>query len=237
MSKPIRALLLSAGLGTRLKPITNEIPKCLVQIDEKPILENWICKLENVGCEAVLVNTHHFHEKVNDFITKRPKSKIYLKEKYEKKLLGTVGTLIENSNFFLNSKIIMIHADNMTNFNLKELIEADKKRPNFCSFTMLTFNTDSPKSSGIVLKDEQNVLRNFYEKVEEPPTKVANAAIYIFDYEFINKLKFHFPLAKDFSEEIIPNFLGKIFTYHTNELLIDIGTIEGLAKARHYFGN
>ena len=60
MSKPIRALLLSAGLGTRLKPITDKIPKCLVKVDENPILENWICKLENIGCEAVLINNASF---------------------------------------------------------------------------------------------------------------------------------------------------------------------------------
>ena len=207
MSKPIRALLLSAGLGTRLKPITDKIPKCLVKVDENPILENWICKLENIGCEAVLINTHHLHKKVNDFISKRPKSKIYLEEKYEKKLLGTVGTLIENSKFFKNSKIIMIHADNMTNFNLVELIEADKKRPKNCLFTMLTFNSESPKSSGIVIKNEHNVLKEFFEKVENPPSNIANAAIYIFDYEFIKNLKLNYPLAKDFSEEIIQHYL------------------------------
>ena len=125
----------------------------------------------------------------------------------------------------------------MTNFNLVELIEADKKRPKNCLFTMLTFNSDSPKSSGIVIKNEHNVLKEFFEKVENPPSNIANAAIYIFDYEFIKNLKLNYPLAKDFSEEIIPNYLGKIYTYHTNELLIDIGTIKGLAKARHYFGN
>ena len=102
-----------------------------------------------------------------------------MEEKYEKTLLGTVGTLIENSKFFKNSKIIMIHADNMTNFNLVELIEADKKRPKNCLFTMLTFNSDSPKSSGIVIKNEHNVLKKFFEKVENPPSNIANAAIYI----------------------------------------------------------
>ena len=102
---------------------------------------------------------------------------------------------------------------------------------------MLTFNTDNPSKSGIVVKDEKNVLKEFYEKVENPPSDQANAAIYVFDYDFIEKLKKDFPFAKDFSLEIIPNFMGRIFTFHTNEKLIDIGTKDSLLKARKYFSD
>ena len=237
MSKPIRALLLSAGLGTRLRPITTSIPKCLVEINKKPILEDWICKLEQLGCEAVLINTHYLHKKVNYFLSKRKKSSILIQETFEKNLLGTVGTLINNSQFFEGCKIIMIHVDNMTKFNLSELLEADRFRPDYCFLTMLTFNTDNPSKSGIVVKDEKNVLKEFYEKVENPPSDQANAAIYVFDYDFIEKLKKDFPFAKDFSLEIIPNFMGRIFTFHTNEKLIDIGTKDSLLKARKYFSD
>ena len=66
--KPIRSLLLSAGLGTRLRPLTLDKPKCLVEINKKPILEHWIDKLENIGIQKVLINTHYLAQKVNDFL-------------------------------------------------------------------------------------------------------------------------------------------------------------------------
>jgi len=165
MKEKIRALLLSGGYGTRLRPITKEIPKCLVEINGKTMLEHWLSRLESINCDACLINTHYLPEKVHNFIKNRNKSEMIIKEVFEKELLGTAGTLIKNSKFFKDSKILMIHVDNMTNFDLNELILADTKRPKDCLMTMLTFSTDSPSSSGIVRKDKNNVLIEFMEKI------------------------------------------------------------------------
>ncbi len=235
ISKDIKALLLSAGFGSRLRPITNNVPKCLVEINNKPILDFWLTKLENIGCNAVIVNTHYLHKKVNSFLSQRKKTNMLIKEKFEKKLLGTAGTLIDNAEFFEGSKILMIHADNITNFNLLDLIEADKRRPTKCLFTMLTFNCEKPKNAGIVIKDNCGILEQFHEKKEHPPGNIANAAIYLLDSDFIKILKSEYPEAKDFSLDVIPNFLGRIYTHHTEKLLIDIGTKDNLLKARKFF--
>ena len=64
MKKPFRALLLAAGLGTRLRPITLETPKCLVPIGGEPLLGRWLRQLELAGCEAVLINTHYLADQV-----------------------------------------------------------------------------------------------------------------------------------------------------------------------------
>ena len=58
-SKPIRAVLLAAGLGTRLRPLTLKTPKCLIEINKKPILQDWIEKLERINTQKVLINTHY----------------------------------------------------------------------------------------------------------------------------------------------------------------------------------
>ena len=70
MSKQLKALLLCAGFGTRLRPITNKIPKCLVKVNNKTILENWLNKLEDAGFSEVLINTHYLHKKVTDYLQK-----------------------------------------------------------------------------------------------------------------------------------------------------------------------
>ena len=235
MKKSLKALLLCAGLGTRLRPITNNIPKCLVEINKKPILEYWLLELEKIGCEAVLINTHYLNEKVSDYIAKRKQKKMHIEITYEKSLLGTAGTLIKNQNFFKNSTIALIHSDNMTNFNLNNLVEAHINRPNTCLLTMLTFTTDSPQNCGVVISDKKNILRGFYEKVDNPPSKIANGAIYIFENHLLDILVRKHSNLNDFSTQVIPLLIDKIFVYHTKESFIDIGTLENLKRARKLF--
>ena len=205
MSKKLKALLLCAGFGTRLRPITNKIPKCLVKVNETTILENWLNKLENAGFSEVLINTHYLHNKVSDYLLSRKKSKIKIEVTYEEKLLGTAGTLIKNQEFFRDSKIALIHSDNMTNFKIRELIKADAYRPDNCLLTMLTFTTDTPESCGIVVCDHNNILREFYEKNLDPPSNIANAAIYVFDNILLDLLVEKYCHFKDFSKEVSNN--------------------------------
>ena len=115
---------------------------------------------------------------------------------------------------------------------LLNLIEAHKNRPKNCLITMLTFTTNNPQKCGIVELDSSAIVMNFHEKVTNPPGNIANGAIYVFDNDFLDWLIKNHPKASDFSTEVLPFLLGKIFTYHTNMDYIDIGTIESLEKAR-----
>ena len=97
--KPISALLLAAGYGTRLRPLTIDNPKCLIYVNDKPILEEWIIKLEEINAQKVLVNTHYFSEQIEDFLTNYQSDSMKITTSYEKKLLGTAGTLMDNLGF------------------------------------------------------------------------------------------------------------------------------------------
>ena len=114
---------------------------------------------------------------------------------HEEKLLGTAKTLIDNRNFFENKEVLLMHADNYSSVNLSELIKAHVNRSEYTLATMLTFNTENPQNAGVVIKDEFNILKNFYEKVKNPPSNIANAAIYLFDYEFIHLLKSQYQVS------------------------------------------
>ena len=232
MKKPIHAMLLCAGLGTRLRPITLTTPKCLVKIGGIPILESWLQKLEAIGCSQVLINTHYLAEKVEAFTATRQKSKMKVKTTYEAELLGTAGTLVTNKEFFKESTVLMIHADNATNTDITKLLEAHANRPRTCMITMLTFETNRPKQCGIVEVDELGVVKSFHEKVEHPPGNRANGAIYVFESEFIEEIVENLPGSKDFSTEILPVLMNKILTHHIKDHFLDIGTPESLAQAR-----
>lgn len=234
MKKSIRAILLSGGYGTRLRPLTYKIPKCLVKVGGKTLIERWLTILENINCERVLINTHYMHEKVEQFLLDTTNNSITIETIYEPELLGTAGTLLSNIEYFKGGLGILIHADNYTEIDLTELINAHLNKPSDCLLTMLTFNTDTPQSCGIISKDEKGVVNSFHEKVSDPPGNIANGAVYVFDEEFLDYVKKVKPEPVDFSTDILPKLVGRIYTWHTEDTFIDIGTPENLKKAEDF---
>lgn len=231
----MKALLLAAGLGTRLRPITEKIPKCLVPINGVPLLDIWLEKLSNIGIEEFLINTHYLHQEVENFISKN-KYKKKIKTTFEEKLLGTAGTLIKNKDFFEGGDGLLIHADNYCLANFSEFIESYKNRPKGSLMCMMTFLTENPSQCGIVKLDNEGVIVEFFEKKNDAPGNIANSAIYILSAELINNIdKFSTNTVIDFSLDIIPKLIGKISTYHTKEKMVDIGSIEAYRNLNSLF--
>lgn len=237
INQPIRSLLLAAGMGTRLRPITINKPKCLVEVGNEPILGWWLKHLETIKCKEVIVNTHYHSEQVSQYIKNYKSDILNIIEKYEHKLLGTAGTLLANADFFKGCTGILIHSDNATDIDLNKLIQAHHNRPKQCLMTMLTFTTLMPQKCGIVELDAEGIVQNFHEKVEDPPGNRANGAIYVFDEKLIEILQDSPEKPHDFSTEVLPRLIGRIYTYHTLEKFIDIGTPESLNQARQIWQN
>ena len=236
MSRPLRALLLAAGRGTRLRPITLHTPKCLVPVAGEPLLGRWLRQLENSGCEAVLINTHYHADQVEAFLQERPAGLMHVHTIHEPELLGTAGTLLASRSFFEDATGLLIHADNAMAGDLKGLLASHAARPAHCLLTMLTFRTDQPRSCGIVATDESGVVSAFHEKVADPPGDCANGALYAFDPEFVEFLARMQPAPRDFSTEVIPTLMGRIQTWHTDQPYLDIGTPQTLAAAQELLG-
>jgi mannose-1-phosphate guanylyltransferase len=227
----MKAILLAAGFGSRLRPITDIIPKCLVPIKGKPLLEIWIEKLINIGINKILINTHYMHNQVEDFIEKSP-YKNFTTLVHENILLGTAGTIMNNLNFINNEDILLIHADNFTLDNLENLIIAHNKRDDNCVMTMMAFRTNQPHNCGIIQINKKNILVDFHEKSIEIKGNLANAAVYILTpalTEMITNNKY-----TDFSTQVIPTLYGKINVYETKNNYIDIGTIENFLNAQYF---
>ena len=232
----IKALLLAAGLGTRLRPLTLKTPKCLVEIDGKPLLGIWLEKLNGLGCDEVLINTHYLSEQVENYLAQLSFKNMRIETSYEEELLGTAGTLIKNSKFFNDGVGLLIHADNYTNDNLSEFIKSHYAKPKDCLLTMLTFKTDNPISCGIVEKDILGIVTNFFEKSKEFNGNCANGALYAFNQDLIDYLKTMSIMPIDFSIDVIPKLLGRIFSYHTSKVYLDIGNYASYLKANEIAG-
>jgi mannose-1-phosphate guanylyltransferase len=226
----LKALLLAAGLGTRLRPITDAIPKCLVPIGNEPLLSVWLARLTSAGVSEILVNTHYLSDLVADYIENCP-YRGSTRVTHEPRLLGTAGTLIANLEFFGNEDGLLIHGDNWCMADISEFIEAHKKRPPQSLMTMMCFRAEDPLSCGIVEIDRQGIIRGFYEKVPKPPGNLANGAIYALTPEFFVLMRQGFADATDFSNEVLPRLLGRMYAWETDAPFIDIGTPERYAQA------
>ena len=233
----INALLLSAGYGTRLRPLTNNIPKCLVPIQGKPLMGYWLENLDQINCKNICINTHYRSDQVNEFVNlwnmKSRKSSAQIYMSHEKKLLGTAGTLLANYELLSTSqRLLVAHADNATTLDLNKLVKAHQQRSPECCITMLTFRTENPSSCGIVELDSKNVVVGFQEKHISPNGNLANGAVYIFEREALDTIRREYSSSEDISNDIIPKFMGKIQSWETHELFLDIGTPETLHKAQ-----
>ncbi len=233
----MKVLLLAAGLGTRLRPLTDKTPKCLVPICGKPLLGIWLDLLKDLPNVEFIINTHYLADQVQSFVNKHPlRNKITLI--HEEKLLGTGGTILKNKNL-LNSgeSFWVIHADNLAKFEPIDFLKAHENKPTDCIMTMMTFKTDSPSSCGIVEVNAKGVLTSFHEKVPTPPGDQANAAVYIFENEVLRILDSVNRDVVDLSLDIIPKLIGKIFTYKNEVYLRDIGTLEQFEKSQKDYIN
>lgn len=219
----MRALLLAAGLGSRLRPLTETTPKCLVPINGQPLLGIWLERLTRAGIGPFLINTHYLAEQVQTYIEECPyRDQVSLVN--EKQLQGTAGTLISNLSFFHEEDGLLIHADNYCLADFTAFLQAHAKRPSECVMTMMTFRTHEPSSCGIVELDARGVVIGFHEKVAEPPGNLANGAVYILSAELLETLHNKVEAPQDFSTEVLNKLIGKIYTYQTTADFLDIGT-------------
>ena len=230
----MRALLLAAGLGTRLRPLTDNVPKCLVRINGIPLIDYWFQLLLRSSIERVLVNTHYLADAIRSHVSQSLwRDRIDLVD--EVRLLGTGGTLLQNADYFKQQPFLVAHADNLTQFEISKFVERHANRPPGTEITMMTFHSSTPQLCGIVEEDEAGVVIGFHEKIANPPSRKANAAVYIFEPGIFSFLASLGKPVFDLSTEVIPHFLGKICTFENTVYHRDIGTVDSLDAAQREF--
>ena len=167
----MKALILAAGRGERLKPITNNTPKCLVKIKGVPLLETILKKIEKTDIKEIFINTHYLEEKVFDFFMKY-KGKLKVNFLEEKKLKGTGGTLIDNLDLFERQDLLVLHADNYFAESLKNFVKAHQRRNKRLLVTLISFITDDPKNCGICEINKKISYLKFMKRIKIKQTKL-----------------------------------------------------------------
>lgn len=225
----VRALLLAGGLGTRLRPITDTVPKCLVPVGGRPMLDYWIDALERAGVDEALVNTHHLPDPVRRHIDQVNTTRnVTLSEAFEPELLGSAGTVTANRAWADGvDQILVIYADNLSDMDLGALGAFHASHPD--PMTMALFHTPYPEKCGIAELDAQNRVTAFVEKPAQPKSDLANAGIYVLDADAWREIADMG--AFDFGFDVIPAFVGRMRGYRHAGYHRDIGTHESLAQA------
>jgi mannose-1-phosphate guanylyltransferase len=148
----VKAMILAAGLGTRLKPVTDKIPKALISINNTPLIELVIKKLIKFGIKEIIINVHHHAEQIMDFIRKKKQFQIDIEFSHEPSLLDTGGALKNAAWFFDDNKAFLLHnVDILSDLDLNEMLLYHMKNK-----ATVTLAVRSRKTSRYLLFNEKN---------------------------------------------------------------------------------
>ena len=225
----MKAFLLAAGLGTRLAPITDSTPKCLLRIGNRTLLDIWLDTLAAAGVDEVLLNTHHLAALVREHVAARhggPAVRLV----YEPALLGSAGTLVANRDFVEGEDMFLaVNADNLTDFDVDLLVKEHRGRDAIATLTL--FHAPDPRACGIVEVAGDGRMTGFVEKPADPPGDLANAGVYAFSPAVLDLVEE--PLPRDIGFDLLPELVGRANTVDMGgAYFIDIGTPAALTRAR-----
>ena len=235
----MQAIILSAGLGSRLKPITDTLPKALVPIGGKPLLQWNIEKLIKAGCSNIVVNVHHFPEMIRNFLAENSNFgiEIHISDETDA-ILDTGGGLLKASEFFTNNELIVAHnVDVISSLDLKELVNIHRTNK-----TLATLVVRNRQTQRYLLFDDRMLLagwKNLATGEIRQAREFPNEKLKPFAFSGIQVLSPEiFPLITQTGKfSIIETYLGLAksnriagFEDHS-ELWMDLGKIEQLKEA------
>jgi mannose-1-phosphate guanylyltransferase len=224
----VKAFLLAAGVGSRLRPITDTTPKCMLVIDDRPLLDIWLDSFDRAGVDEVLVNLHHLPDVVRRHIAARsgPPS---VRTFYEPELLGSAGTLLANREWVDGDELFLAcYADNLTDFDLRSLIHTHRELGAIATWTV--FRSENPSAGGVVELDAARRVIGFVEKPSEPASDLTNAGMYAFHPSVLDEIDD--PPPRDIGYDLLPRLVGRARAVQVEGYFRDVGTADAYRQAR-----
>ncbi|KGN40607.1 nucleotidyltransferase family protein [Knoellia aerolata] len=224
----MKAFVLAAGLGTRLRPLTDHVPKCLVPVGGRPLLDLWLDGLHDAGIDDVLVNVHHMADRVRAHLAGR-RGAPRVRVSHEPTLLGSAGTLVANREFVGSDEIfLVVNGDNLTDFDVRALVSALEGAPE-AEAAIAVFHAPRPEACGI-LEVTGGVVTSFEEKPSAPRSDLANAGMYAFRRSVLDLVPVRTPV--DIGTDLLPLLVDRAVAVPIGTaFLLDIGTPEALSRA------
>ena len=204
----MKAFLLSGGLGERLRPLTDTIPKCLAPIGGEPLLAIWLDLCQRYLVTEVLINVSRHADIVAAFIEKGAWN-LDITLVRESEPIGNAGTVLAHRDFVgQDESFFVMYTDNLTNVALDKLaaFHATHDGP----LTMGLFRTPAPEASGIVQLREDGLVTAFEEKPASPRGNLANAGIYVARQSLFDAIPATGAVV-DFGRDVFPRLVGRMY--------------------------
>ncbi len=224
----MKAFLLAAGVGSRLRPLTDTTPKCMLAIDDRPLLDIWLDAFDRADIGEVLINLHHLPDVVRRHLAGRTGPPV-VRTVFEPELLGSAGTLRANRRWVEEEELFLAcYADNLTDFGLRSLIDAQRQHRAIA--TLAVFHSENPSAGGVVELDATGRVIGFAEKPSEPVSDLTNAGMYAFSPGVLGEIDDRSP--RDIGYDLLPRLVGRARALPVEGYFRDIGTAEAYRRAR-----
>jgi mannose-1-phosphate guanylyltransferase len=220
----MRAMVLAAGLGTRLRPLTNEITKPMVPVLDRPVMAHILDLLEHHGFTDVIANLHYFPESIEQYFGER------LSYRFEPELLGTAGGVRGCADFFGDDSFVVISGDALTDIDLGAFATRHREADGIA--TLAVKKVSDTREYGVVLHDREGRITGFQEKPspQEALSDLGNCGIYMFKPEIFD----YFPDRPfvDWAQDVFPTLLENDIPFHIHEVREYWNDVGSLAELR-----
>jgi mannose-1-phosphate guanylyltransferase len=232
----MKAVLLAAGLGTRLRPLTDQRPKCMVEVGGRPLLEWTLEWLGEIGVEEVTINLHHCPDVVVRHFGDRAGS-VAIRYLHEPELLGTAGTVRALRPWLDEERYLVLYADNIIRLDLNRFITLHERRQPVA--TVALFHRDDVSASGVAELGEDDRILSFTEKPApgETTSHWVSAGVVLCEASFAEFIP---PRGNDIGRDVLPRLAGEAgllsgYAMGPAETLLWIDTPTDLARVDDLF--
>jgi mannose-1-phosphate guanylyltransferase len=222
----MKAMLLAAGLGTRLRPLTYELPKPMVPILGRPVMEHILRLLARHGFDDVIANLHYFPDLIRGRFGDGSDYGLRLAYSFEPELMGTAGGVRNARKHFGDETFLVISGDALTDIDLTALMKTHREKGGIA--TLALKRVDDPREFGVVIVADDGRIQGFQEKPDpaEALSNLGNCGIYVFEPEIFD----YFPETEfvDWAQDVFPALLDGDIPFHSHEIDAywnDIGSV------------
>jgi mannose-1-phosphate guanylyltransferase len=219
----MKAMVLAAGLGTRLRPLTFEIPKPMVPVLDRPVMAHIVDHCRRQGFDELIANLHYFPDTIREYFGDS------IEYRYEEELLGTAGGVRNVSDFFGDEPVVVISGDALTDLDLNKLVERHQAHGGIGTLTVK--RVEDTREYGVVLHDSEGRISGFQEKPhpDEALSDLGNCGIYCFSPEIFD----YFPKTDfvDWANDVFPVLLENdvpFYIHEIDEYWNDVGSLDEL---------
>ncbi len=229
-----QAMILAAGLGTRLLPLTDGVPKALMRVAGRPVMEHTVELLARHGFRRIYINVHHHAEAIMKHFGDGSRWGVSITYSREEELLGTAGGVKKLEKHLGGDTFLVVSGDALTDLDLSSLWRRHRQKGGIA--TLVLTPVEDPSLYGVVITDGEGRITGFQEKPprESALSDLANSGIYVFEPEVLEMI----PAGTfyDFGSQLFPRWMeeGRVFYgYRHSDYWNDVGSLPVYLRGNH----